>query len=103
MTVNDGCDTSTIFEWKRIKKSETPPRRGRAAAGGSITAPGTAEGGEQRTQPKGTKWVAVTYLGGPECRYRLQCGKEVRYVSGVLALVDVLSFLREEKRPRRGR
>lgn len=68
-----------------------PPGGGRAAAGGT---PGRRRGSgatDPAVTPKGSVHVTVTYLGGGNLRYRLQVGKRVRFVEGLLTLHDALS------------
>lgn len=96
MTINERCVPSTEFEWKRVKKVKLPPGGGRAAAGGTTIAEEGASPTERR-QPKGTQWLAVTYLGGAQCRYRLQIGKHVVWLDGGMTLHDALSAVRDAR------
>ena len=92
LTLDNGCDTSTVFLWKKVKKSKLPPGGGRAAAGGTSGPKSPASERDSAAMPKGTQWLAVTYLGGSQCKYRVQFGKEVRYVEGFIQLVDVMQL-----------
>lgn len=89
------CESTTVAGFCE-KVSEAPPRRGRAAGGGTISR-GTPKAGPTTGKlPKGTVWVAITYLGGPNCRYRLQIGKVVRYVEGLQCLHDAVSCVTQK-------
>lgn len=93
MTIPERCDTSTTVAGFTEKLSKLPPGGGRAAAGGSAK-PKRAKGlADPAKTPRGTVWVAVTYLGGANLRYRVQMGKTVRFVTGLHALHDVLTAL----------
>jgi hypothetical protein len=48
--------------------------------------------------PRGTKWCAITYLGGPEGRWRAQIGKAVMFGDSQTTVLDLLATLDERVR-----
>lgn len=86
-----GVCASTTIAGSIAKKAKLPPGGGRAAAGGTARARRGSAATDPLTLPKGTQWLAVTYVGGSDPKYRLQVGKRVRWVSGLLTLHDAVS------------
>lgn len=86
-----GVCASTTIAGKTEKVSKLPPGGGRAGAAGTTSPRRASEASDPPRYPKGTQWVAVTYVGGSDPKYRLQIGKRVRWVSGLLTLHDAIS------------